>query len=301
MRVAVIDVGTYSTRLTIADIKDKDFKILYEEGHITALGRGVKKTGLLSEEGIKDTLKVIEKYKKLCEEYGVQKCLVLGTEALRIAKNRDKFLKELQKLGLDIKIISPQEEGKYAYIGAFYAVKPQGKVCVIDQGGGSTEFIFGQGLDIEEVISLPMGIVNLTEGFIKHNPPTEEEIKNLLLYLDEKIKPVVRPVDTLVGLGGTITTVAALEYSIYPYDPSKINGLTLTKEQIKKWFEKLSRLTVEERKKIPQIEDKRAEAIVPGIAMFWRILENFGKYELIVSDWGVKQGALISNFVLKEN
>ncbi len=300
MRVAVIDIGTYSTRLVIADVEGKNFRILHEEGVITALGRGVKQTGKLSEEAIGETLKVLKRYKKLCEEYGVERCLVLGTEALRTATNRDIFLEKLEGLGLKLRIISPEEEGKYAYLGAYFAVKPEGKVCVVDQGGGSTEYVFGGGLKVERVNSLPFGIVNLTERFIKSDPPTERELKDLIDFLDAEISKVVRPVDTLVGLGGTITTVAALEYDVYPYDPKKINGKTLTVGQIKRWFEKLSKLTVEERKKLPQIEDRRAEAIVAGIAIFWRTLELFNKDSLKVSDWGVKQGAIIANFVLKD-
>lgn len=297
MRVAVIDIGTYSTRITIAEVEKNGFKILYEEGNITALGRGVKKTGLLSKEAMEETLKVLEKYKKLCEDFKVKKCLALGTEALRVAKNREEFLKKVRQLGIELKVISPQEEGTYAYLGAYYAVKPKGKTCVVDQGGGSTEYIFGEGPKVEEVVSLPFGIVNLTEQFIKNDPPTGEEIRALVEFLDEQIKKVKRPVDTLVGLGGTITTLAALEYNVYPYDPDKINGKVLTKEQIKKWFDKLSKLTVEERKKIPQIEDKRAEAIIPGIAIFWRTLEIFEKDRLVVSDWAVKHGAIIANFL----
>ena len=134
MRVAVIDIGTYSTRITIAEVEKNGFKILYEEGNITALGRGVKKTGLLSKEAMEETLKVLEKYKKLCGEFKVQKCLALGTEALRVAKNREEFLKRVRELGIELKVISPQEEGTYAYLGAYYAVKPKGKTCVVDQG-----------------------------------------------------------------------------------------------------------------------------------------------------------------------
>lgn len=300
MRVAVIDIGTYSTRITIAEVKGETFEILHEEGHITALGRGVKQTKKLAPEAIRETLEVIKRYKELCGRYKVEKCLVLGTEALRVATNRDEFVKELQKLGLELKIITPEEEGYYAYIGAYFAVKPQGKTCVIDQGGGSTEYVFGEGLNVEEVISLPFGIVNLTERFIKHDPPTDEELKSLIEFLDGEISKVKRDVDTLVGLGGTITTLAALEYDIYPYDPAKVNGKVLTKEQIKKWFDKLSKMTVEERKKLPQIEDRRAEAIIPGIAIFWRTLEVFQKDKLVVSDWAVKQGAVIANFVLNK-
>jgi exopolyphosphatase/guanosine-5'-triphosphate,3'-diphosphate pyrophosphatase len=298
MRVAVIDIGTYSTRLVIAEVDGEKFEILYEEGRITALGRGVKQTGKLSKEAIEETLKAVKRYKEICDRYGVERCLVVGTEALRVARNREKFLQGIERLGLELRIITPEEEGRYAYVGAFFAVKPKGKTCVIDQGGGSTEYIFGEGLNISSVISLPFGIVNLTERFIKSDPPTKEEIENLIKFLDSEISKVARPVDTLVGLGGTITTLAALEYDIYPYDPKRVNGKVLTKEAVKRWFEKLSSMTVEERKRIPHIEDRRAEAIIPGIAIFWRTLELFGKEELVVSDWSVKEGAIIANFAL---
>ncbi|RTZ69540.1 MAG: Ppx/GppA family phosphatase [Aquificaceae bacterium] len=297
MKVAVIDVGTYSTRVTIAEVGNSNLKILYEEGRITALGRGVKQTGLLSESAINETLSAIRDYKKKCDQYGVEKCLVLGTEALRVAKNREVFINALKELGLQIKVISPWEEGKYAYLGAYFAVKPQGRVCVIDQGGGSTEFVYGKGLEVENVVSLPFGIVNLTERFIKNDPPTKGEIESLTNYLSGEISKLDKNVDTLVGLGGTITTLVALEYDIYPYDPAKVNGKTLTKERVKYWFDKLASMTVEERKKLPQIEDRRAEAIIPGIAIFWRTMELFGKEEIVVSDWAVKHGAIIANFL----
>ncbi len=297
MRVAVIDIGTYSTRITVTEVDGNDFEILYEEGHITALGREVKKTGFLKKEAMEETLRVLERYKEICDRYKVEKCLVLGTEALRVSKNRKEFEEKLKKLGLELKVISPEEEGLYAYLGAFYAVRPKGKVCVIDQGGGSTEYIYGEGPKVEKVYSLPFGIVNLTERFIKGDPPKREEIENLIRFLDGEISKVKEPADTLVGLGGTITTIAALEYDIYPYDPKKVNGKVLTKEQLKRWFEKLSSLTVEERKRFPQIEDRRAEAIVPGVAIFWRTLEIFGKDKLVVSDWAVKHGAIIANFL----
>lgn len=296
-KVAVIDIGSYSTRITIAKIENESFQILYEEEHITALGRGVKQTKKLSKGAIDETLKVLERYKELCEEYEVEDVLVLGTEALRVAQNRKEFVEKLQKLGLELKVISLWEEGKYAYLGAHFAVKPQGRVCVIDQGGGSTELVYGKGLEVENVVSLPFEIVNLTERFIKNDPPTKGEIENLINYLNGEISKLDKNVDTLVGLGGTITTLVALEYDIYPYDPAKVNGKTLTKRRVKYWFDKLASMTVEERKKLPQIKDRRAEAIIPGIAIFWRTMELFGKEEIVVSNWTVKHGAIIANLL----
>ena len=147
---------------------------------------------------------------------------------------------------------------------------------------------------------MPFGIVNLTERFIKHDPPTDEEINNLLGFLERELQKVVdKNIDTLVGLGGTITTLVALEYNIFPYDPKKVNGKVLTYDRVKYWFERLRKLPVEERKKIPQIEDRRAEAILSGIAIFMKTMELFGKEELVVSDWAVKHGAIIANFLLK--
>ncbi len=295
MRIATIDIGSYSVRLSIGEIKDNKLKIIYEKGVITGLGKGVNSNGFLDKKAVEETIEVLKEYKNIINEHGADKIIAVATEALRRAKNTKEFINRVKETtGIDIRVITPEEEGKLSYKAVCYSLKPRGRTVVVDQGGGSTEFIYGKSCDIEKVISLPMGIVNLTERFIKHDPPLKEELKSMKEFIDNNLKKLEIEVDNIVGLGGTITTLSALEYNIYPYDPSKIHGSKLKEKSIKRWFDKLANMKIPERKNIPQIEDRRAEAIVSGILMFERILEHFKKDEIIVSDWGLKHGLMVS-------
>ncbi len=299
MRIATIDIGSYSVRLTIAEVKGKDIEILHEKGYITSLGKGVKETGKIREDRIEETLRVLEEYKKDIEKFKVDKVVAVATEAMRRAENSQEFISLVrERTGIEVRIISPQEEGRLAYIATAYSLHPDGKVLVVDQGGGSTEFIFGEGMDPEEIISLPIGIGNLTEGFLKHDPPTGEEIEDLMIHLEEEIGRLKRGVDVIVGLGGTITTLLALEKGIYPYDPKKVHGQFLSLSAIRRWFDVLSAMPSKERAvRYKQVEDKRAEVIVAGIGMFVKVLEVFSKDGLVVGDWGVKHGLIVSEIL----
>ncbi len=295
MRIATIDIGSYSVRLSIGEIKDSKLKIIYEKGVITGLGKGVTSNGTLDKKAVEETIEVLKEYKNTINEHEVDKVIAVATEALRKAKNAKEFINQVKETtGINIKVITPEEEGKLSYKAVCYSLKLAGRIVVVDQGGGSTEFIYGKSCNTEKVISLPMGIVNLTERFVKHDPPLKEELENMKKFIDDSLKKLEIEVDNIVGLGGTITTLSALEYNIYPYNHSKIHGSILNRESIKKWFNKLINMKISERKKIPQIEDRRAEAIVSGILMFDRILDHFKKDEIIVSDWGLKHGLMVS-------
>ncbi len=295
MRVAAIDIGSYSVRLTIAEIEEGKIEIVLEKGRITSLGSGVKEERRLREDRIEETLKVLEEYREDIDRLGVDKVLAVATEAIRKASNSEEFLRLVkERTGIEVRVITPSEEGELAFLGASYALRPKGEVLVVDQGGGSTEFIFGKDYQVKDLTSLPLGIVNLTESFLRHDPPQEDEIKALMDFLDEHIRPLKRHVDEIIGLGGTITTVAALEYGIYPYDPKKVQGKVVSLEALSEWFDKLSAIPSKERSKLyRQIEDRRAEVILAGIGMFVKILEIFEKDYLRVSDWGVKQGLIV--------
>ncbi len=303
MRVGAIDIGSYSVRLTIADVSGEGIRILLERGYITSLGSGIKESGRLNKERVEETLRVLEEYKEEMERLGVDRVVAVATEALRRAENSQDFLNLVkERTGIEVRIITPEEEGRLAFLATAYSLRPEGYFLVVDQGGGSTEFVFGRDMEPESVISLPVGIVNLTEEFLRHDPPTEEEIEKLLSFLEERIAPMRRDVDELIGLGGTITTITALEYRVYPYDPEKIHGRELTLSALRKWFKTLVSLPYRERsRKYRQIEDRRAEVIVSGIAMFIKILEVFGKDRLRVGDWGVKHGLLVRELVRKEH
>ena len=306
-KIAVIDIGTYSTRLLIAGIHSnlppkeaiKKIETILSVGKITSLGRNLNKNGFLEEEAILETLKVLQEYVLISKEYKVEKIIAYATQACRIAKNGNEFLEKVKQLGINVRLISGDEEAYLSFLATAYSINPDKSFVVIDQGGGSTEYAFGN-KEYEEYkliksISFPFGIVNLTEKFIHSDPPKKEELKEM----EEFIKPQIgkakesMPAEMLIGLGGTITTLVALEYNIYPYDSSKVHGKILSYKSVNLWLEKLSNLTVQERKKIPMIEDKRAEAIIAGIVIFKTTLNVFQKENIVVSDKGLRHGAII--------
>ena len=295
MRIATIDIGSYSVRLTVAEVNNGNIDIILEKGYITSLGSGVKESRKLREDRVEETLRVLEEYRREIDRLGVHKVVAVATEALRRAKNAEEFLKLVrERTWIEVRVITPQEEGELAFLATAYSLRPEGEFLVVDQGGGSTEFIFGSDMKVKDMVSLPIGIVNLTESFLKHDPPTEDEVRKLMDFLEEKIKPLRREVDEIVGLGGTITTVVALEKGIYPYDPRKVHGAELSIGSLKKWFNALVSLPYKERsRRFKQIEDRRAEVIVSGIAMFIKLLEVFDKEKIRVGDWGVKHGLIV--------
>ncbi len=292
--MASIDVGSYSVRLSVADV-NTGIHILHEEGRITSLATGLKESHMLSENRMEETLRVIEEFLLKAKELGAQRVKIVGTEALRKAQNAQDFIKRVKEAtGLELKVIEPEEEGRYAFLSVAYSLKPEGRFCIIDQGGGSTEFVCGRGYQVEYLKSFPFGIVSLTEEFIHNDPPTTYELESLKNFLDEHIKEVVQPCHHLVGLGGTITTITAIEYNIYPYKGEEVHGKTLSLDRLMLWLETLSGMKESQRiATFPHIEPKRAKVIIPGLVIFYRAMVLFGKKEILVSDWGLKEGIFV--------
>ncbi len=312
VKLGVIDIGTYSTRFLISAIHKKDTLIdtiksiedILSVGKITSLGRGLKETGKLSEEAMAETLAVLKEYKMLAGEYQVDHLKAYATQACREAENGAEFIERVRKLGIDVEVIDGEKEAYLSFLATAYGINPEGSFVMIDQGGGSTEFAYGEKegetYKLKESQSFPFGIVGLTEMFIKYDPPKPEELQKMREFIKQQIEsiyPKMKDAKELIGLGGTITTLVALENNIFPYSSEKVHRKKLTKQQIEKWLKELASMTVEERKKIPQIEDKRAEVIIAGIVIFDTALEVFNKPEITVSDWGLRHGAVI-DFVI---
>lgn len=300
MKLASIDVGSYSIRLSVADL-DGGLKLIHEEGVITALATDLKESGLLREDRMEESLQVIKSFVEKAKSLGAERIKIVGTEALRRAKNSSEFIEKLKSLtGIELKVIAPEEEGRYAFLSVAYSLRPNGRFCIIDQGGGSTEFVCGRGFQVESLRSLPFGIVNLTEEFIHSDPPKLYELESLKNFLDEQIKEVVEPCDQLIGLGGTITTIAAIEYGIYPYKGEEVHGKELSIDKIMFWIETLSSMKEKDRiANFPHIEPKRAKVIIPGLLIFYRSMLLFGKDKIKVSDWGLKEGLLVEEVIKK--
>lgn len=300
MKLASIDVGSYSIRLSVAEL-DGGLRLIHEEGVITALATDLKESGLLREDRMEESLQVIKSFVEKAKSLGAERIKIVGTEALRRAKNSSEFIEKLKSLtGIELKVIAPEEEGRYAFLSVAYSLRPQGRFCIIDQGGGSTEFVCGRGFQVESLRSLPFGIVNLTEEFIHSDPPKLYELESLKNFLDEQIKEVVEPCDQLIGLGGTITTIAAIEYGIYPYKGEEVHGKELSIDKIMFWIETLSSMREKDRiANFPHIEPKRAKVIIPGLLIFYRSMLLFGKDKIKMSDWGLKEGLLVEEVIKK--
>ena len=218
-----------------------------------------------------------------CRRYKVAKIFAIGTKALRIAKNRDVFLRECTKIGLTPKIISGKEEARLAYLGGTYDTRVN-NTAVIDIGGGSTEVVYCNPK------SFPVGAVTLTEKFMKSDPPTNLEIINMRGYIIKRIQRINNiKVKTLIGVGGTITTLAAINNKSF----TNIHKTILPQAQIKNIFEKLSTMPIIKRRKIKGLTPKRADIIIAGTLILMEAMKILRTEKVIVSTKGIRHGLLI--------
>ncbi|RMD46781.1 MAG: Ppx/GppA family phosphatase, partial [Aquificota bacterium] len=187
-KIAIIDIGTYSTRLLISAIHNKNtiqetiksIEDILSIGKITSLGRKLKETGFLQKEAINETLSVLKEYKLIVDEYNVDYFKAFATQACREAKNGNEFIKKVKEMGIDVEVIDGKKEAYFSFLATAYGISPQNSFVMIDQGGGSTEYAYGQkeynGYKLIKSLSFPLGIVGLTERLRKHDPRSTKEL-----------------------------------------------------------------------------------------------------------------------------
>lgn len=302
MSLASIDIGTNTIRLLIADVVGDNLKDIRREAVITRLGQGVDKTRRFSSEAMERTLEVIADYKRMIDEAGVESFRIVATSAARDAQNGQEFVDEVKnRFGFDVLILSGMEEAMWAFLGAtsdFPFPKPYSRPVVIDIGGGSTELAYGQGMSLQKIYSLDVGSVRLTEMFVKSDPPSPAEIESVKSYVQEKvaspIEEIVKADSDLIGIGvaGTITTLSAIDQKMEVYNPGKIHLSTLTVEEIRDILGQLVSVSLEDRKKIPGLERKRADVIIAGTVITLEILERLGLDKLTVSERDLLDGLI---------
>ncbi len=294
MRIATIDIGTNSTRLLISDIAKGTVKQVLKVGKVTRLGKGVKRSGYLSKEGIERTIKALKEFKELISRYNVEKVIVATTEATRLAANAEDFLSKVRALGFEIEVLSDREEAELVFTANIRAFSPSGKAMTIDLGGGSTEIVYGDRKAVDYLESLKFGVVTLYEEFIKTEPPEEKELQSMEKFIREELIRVRNALPSInfeaYAVGGTITSVVAMEEKMTVYDPNKVHGYRVTKGTIKRWYGKLVSIPLPERRKIVGLEENRADVIVPGVAFFKIFCEVFEKESLTVSELGLLYG-----------
>ena len=285
--VAAIDIGTNSTNLLIADAQGND---IVREVHVTGLGRGVVHNNMLNEEAIARTIARLQQYADLIAQHGVGAVRVTATEACRRATNAAVFLDQAEAvLGTRPLIIAGTEEGRLAYSGALsHLPAHDGITLVIDIGGGSTEIMIGE-KTLQHTVSFPVGTVVLTESHLSHDPPRPEELTNAIGlvtdFMDDLIRdhPEVLNASRVVGVAGSIVTIAAVEIGLKEFDAAALHGARMTRENVEEVFRTLATETLANRKFNPGLPADRADVIVGGCCVLVGVMRKLRIPEIMVS------------------
>jgi exopolyphosphatase / guanosine-5'-triphosphate,3'-diphosphate pyrophosphatase len=285
MRVGVVDLGTNTTRLLVADVADGHVEEVARRSEITRLGEGVDERRKLLPVPIARVRNVLADYRRELEELGAERTLAVGTSAIRDAENGEAFLGEIEwSYGFTTRLLSGEEEAELTLRGVDSGRELEPGTLVLDIGGGSTELIADGSRT-----SLDLGSVRLTERFLHSDPPTDEELAAAAQQVDEALPDL--ELKHAIGVAGTVTTLAALELG--EYDPERVHGHRLSREAVEAQLERLASLPLAERRELPGIEPKRAPVIVAGAVIVREVLERYGLDELEVSERDILHGAAL--------
>ncbi|MCU1376416.1 MAG: Ppx/GppA phosphatase family [Actinomycetia bacterium] len=288
--VAAVDIGTNSTRLLVGDDRRTT---------ITRLGQGVDRTGRLDPEAVERTLAVLREYGDAIRAAGAERVRAVATSAVRDAANGEEFLDAAaEALGTRPELLSGEEEGRLSFLGATAELDPAaGPFLVFDIGGGSTELVVGT-TQPEGVVSLDTGAVRLTEQWLHSDPPTAEELSMAVsvarTHVEEvgRLLPAAKQAKTLVGLAGTVTSVAAVELGYY--DRDAVHHFRLTRAAAEDVFRTLATESLADRRENPGLDPARADVIVGGCCVLVAILRHFDVDEVLVSETDILDGIIRS-------
>lgn len=300
-RLAAVDIGTNSVRLLVADVDgagaDARVVTVDRRMNITRLGQGVDGDRRLHPDAIARTLAVLDQYGAVARELGVEAIRATATSAARDSSNRDELFDPAEvALGRLPELLSGEEEARLSFLGATAALTDEpAPYLVVDVGGGSTEFVLGTDAP-EALISIDVGCVRVTEQFLSSDPPTAEELSAAVSVVRdhltdvERAIPNLREAKTLVGLAGTVTTVAAVEQGLPAYERERIHHFRLTRAAVEDVFRTLALESAADRRHNPGLEAERVDVIVGGTIVLAAVLRVFGFDELLVSEDDILDG-----------
>jgi len=297
---ASIDVGTHTTRLLIAVLRNDRLEPILKKRVVTKLGFYFN-SGYLADKGINSLIDTLSQYAQDMKRHEVNNYQAVATAVLREAKNAEELINLIRdKTGIGIKIISGQSEAELTAKGVLSTLEiPKKSSLIVDIGGGSTELIWEN--DKKKVVSLALGATHLTQSFLKHDPPLNQEIKEAFCKAKEVIQASNFPSPVfLVGTAGSISTLAALDLKMTVYQPHLINGHILTKNSIETIFSTLCSMNAQQRLTLPGLESGREEIILGGTIIALSLLEVFHQDRMIVSEGGLLEGVLVDYLVKKK-
>jgi exopolyphosphatase/guanosine-5'-triphosphate,3'-diphosphate pyrophosphatase len=305
VRVAVVDIGSNSTRLLVADV-DADGRVgeVDRRSVVTRLGEGVDATGRLADAAMDRVRRVLDDYRAAIDAAGATAAVAVLTSAVRDAANGDAFAGEVRdRYGLDARELTGDQEAELTYLGATAGRVRDHALLVVDVGGGSTELVIGQGQEIRFHASTQAGVVRQSERHLAHDPPRDYELQSLTDDVRRIYAAAVPPAMThvpeaAIGVAGTATSLAAIELELDPYDAARVEGHLLERATCEMLLARMSRMTVEQLRALPGLHPDRAAVIVAGTVLLIEALRLFGLSRLIVSEhdllYGVARAAAVN-------
>ena len=294
-RVAAVDVGTNSVRLLVAESNGTAMTNVERLMTITRLGFGVDATGHLDDAALERTLSCIGGYAERWRELGAERVRISATSAVRDAADRDRFFDGVRaRAGVDAEVLSGEQEATTAFLGATSGIEGTPPYLVLDIGGGSTEFILGSTAP-EAMTSRQLGCVRLTERAVHSDPPTPQELAEALAVIDAELDAVeqlmkARSARTLVGVAGTVTTVAALHLGLDEYLADRIHGTVVPAREVIAISDQLAAMTTAQRRALGPMAPGREDVIVAGALILRRVVERFGFAEVLTSESDILDG-----------
>lgn len=302
-RLGAVDIGTNSVRLLVADVAGSGADAVVETVDrrmtITRLGQGVDGDRRLHPDAIARTLAVLDQYGATARELGVEQLRATATSAARDASNRDALFDPAESaLGVRPELLSGEAEARLSFLGATASLADLGApppYLVVDIGGGSTEFVFGTDAPAG-LVSVDMGCVRITEQFLHSDPPAPEELSTAVTIVRdhltdvERAVPGLREARTLVGLAGTVSTVAAVEQGLPQYERERIHHFRLTRAAVEDVFRTLATESAADRRHNPGLEAERVDVIVGGVVVLVTVMRTFEFDELLVSEEDILDG-----------
>jgi Exopolyphosphatase len=294
---AAIDIGTNSTRLLVADA-GKEIRRIEKTTVITRLGKNVDRDKKLGTEGMEKNIEVLRDFKRTAMSFGCQSITAIATSAVRDASNREEFVKAVRdRVGIDIMVIAGSEEAELGFLGASSVLDDNtGIVC--DIGGGSTELIWGAGGRVSMKDSIDIGAVRITERFLNPGRVSGREIEAAALYIREMVLNTKAKIgdgnsNSMAGIGGTATTLAAIDQGLKVYDIDKVHGYKLQKERVDLIFNSLKNMSLEERQNVPGLQRERADIITGGALILKMVMEELSARFITVSECDNLDGAIM--------
>lgn len=302
MRVAVVDIGTNSTRLLVADVDASSGAVreLVRHSKVTRLGDGVDATGALSDQACQRVFDTLAGYREDISANGCEANLAVLTSAVRDASNGGEFATRVREdFALDARVLSGEEEAQLTFLGAMSGRAPTSEpTVVIDIGGGSTEFIVGRERTAGFHVSTHAGVVRMTERHIHRDPPSPDELQHLALDTRARFQegiPLGERVAVMraIAVAGTATSAASIDQELDPYDPARVHGYTLQLATVELLLARLAEMDEAERRRVVGLDPGRAPTIIAGMVLLEEAMKTFGLEEVEVSEHDILYGGAL--------